>query len=451
MDHRNVVTIDGRRTIFGLSWRVIDQLGSRNDVIKQMKRDGARWQASYKTARYLENLGTMRSAPPKGRVLSAAGQAALHPNIRGTTALIVLEEEGSQVAQGLVGIIGLQSGNVTMDVLVSPADAPATIRAYTDRLAKTEESFRVHGTIQTPQIQQAVSRAEGQFPFTWHDLIPPQRGLRGFFGRSTPSVYLRPLKTDQALKYTAIASVSVAVIAAGLYANDVLQERDEAARAFAAKQKQDPRHLYQESIKQFLATPRILLRDAIPAVRTSIGPVNVQMAGWKLKTISCNSSSCSATWERDFGTFDEFISRAPEAWLPVVPDENLSRLTHTFPLEMPKRTLPDRKAWLTQTAFLQSEASRWQRLKELGLSITLQKPELRALPSVASASVQSQAIYAAVPEAIRGSTWNISKTDWLLSKAFENAPESMSLEQLTISFTGKGVQFDASGVSYVSK
>lgn len=445
-----VVTIEGRHQVaFGLSWRVIDQLVSRNGVIKELKRDGAKLQASFRTDRHLENIGALKASAQKGKTLSAAGQVATHPHIRGATALVVLEEEGTQIASGLVGIIGMQDGNVILDALVSTAEAPAVIVSYTDLLARNGRSFLLFGTIHTSNIAAAAARAEGAMrPFTWADLLPARRGKPW---QRSAAVYLAPLKTDRGLKLAAIGAVSVAALGAGLYVADWLEEKAEADRLFTERQKQDPKYLYQQSIKQFMATPRVLLADAMPAIREAVGPLDVQRKGWKLKTIVCGQAGCSATWTRAFGTFDDFMSDAPAEWLPVVPSEDLGTLTHQFPISLPKRVLPDRTRWPTQAAFLQTEASRWQRMKKLNLAISLGKPELRALPNGGGGSPATQAAYAAVPDAIRGANWTIAKANWLLSEAFELAPETMALESLTLTFTGKDVVFDANGVSYVTK
>lgn len=445
-----VVTIEGRHKVaFGLSWRVIDQLVSRNGVIKELKRDGAKLQASYRTERHLDNIGALKESGQKGKTLSAAGQVATHPHIRGTTALVVLEEEGTQVARGLVGIVGLQDGNVIADALVSIAEAPSVIRAYTDLLARNGRAFLLFGTIYNADIANAVGRAEGAMrPFTWADLVPARKSKP--WQRST-AIYLAPLRTDQGLKLAAAAAVSVAVLGAGLFVADWINEKAESDRLFAERQKQDPKYLYQQSIKQFMATPRVLLADAMAVIRKVVGPLDVQRKGWNLDKIVCSQAGCSATWKRTFGTFDDFMEDAPAEWLPIIPSEDLGTLTHPFPIDLPKRVLPDRASWPTQAAFLQTEASRWQRMKKLNLTVTLGKPELRALPSDGGGSPAAKAAYASVPNAIRGANWSIGKSKWLLSEAFEISPETMSLESLTLTFTGKDVVFDANGVSYVSK
>lgn len=451
------IQLDKRRALaFGLLWSTTDAL-SRGEQLRKAYRDGARFMASFPAVKDVEGVrlsddNVAYGKPkewrlPKGvKAYSAAGQLAIHPKWRGTTVLVQLRADSGPQGGGLLALVGLLRGNVILDAVASVAEAGRLIDAFRERCLQASQSYRAIGSVE-------IAHEPLTERFDWSDFFPAAPSQGGLQRRlawlhSPRAVKILPLKRGRSVGWLTAGGIALAAVSSLSYVAHMREAEEREMRERAAREQQDPAHLYRDSVQRLLTTPILRAGTTVATIRESIKRIPVLLAGWKLKEIACTQAGCNAVWTRNHGTYAEFDASAWPEWQPLVLSEDLQTITHRVPVELRAEMLPNRETWPTVQEFLKAEASRWQRLtaKEIGLQIALEKEQIRAIPPGAEPSQ-----FVAVPGLVYGANWAITSSPWWIAELFDQAPANMTLSNLKVEFNGKTMSFTSNGIVYVRK
>ncbi len=92
------------------------------------------------------------------------------------------------------------------------------------------------------------------------------------------------------------------------------QERKAAEEAARLAQENDPNRLYERSIEPMLRSAGQPGNAVLDRWRAMLNRVPLSREGWALQRFTCTQSSpdCEATWSRNFGNFNDFLTRPPQ-------------------------------------------------------------------------------------------------------------------------------------------
>jgi len=426
----------GRALGFGLTWSTTDAL-SRKDQLQRAYRNGSRVMATFAgakgekgSAKRDDNLGHAKelNAPKGVTALSAAGQLGVHPKWAGSTVLLILDTDKS----GAVAVVGLLKGNVIVDAVAQQGDANRLIDHYRQRCLQANAEYKQIG-----------SREGSVEAFGWHDFIP-ESGSRW---RKSPVVKIQPLKQESMLAWAGVGFLFLIAAIGAVYVLDMRSKEEARMRLARANAQEDPAALYEASSQALLLKPMLRANLAVREIREGINGINVMRSGWKLTKITCSAAGCAVTWARNQGTYAEFDESAPSEWRPLRLSDDLVTITHSLPFKLTTKPLPTRTSWSTSKDFLQTEASRWQRLinDTIGLKASLSSAEIQAIPPG-----KDPRQFERLPNAIFGQKWSFS-APWWTSEILDAAPDTMAIDALTVEFDGKALSYKANGIIYVQQ
>lgn len=430
----HVIQINDRHALaFGLSWQVLDPMESKAKQTRSIRAEGAKWQASFKSDGEV-NFGSAKELrlPAKLKTLSGAGQAAIHPEWKGKTVLILLEEPGHEGQPNEVAVIGLLKGNVLYDLLV-PVDEVRSIRQ-----SFFSDCERANTHPQT--IGKSITMYPVEMPFAWDDLLPRKKGKFG----STETVAVTPLRAD--LPNWVVPTVVMAIVAGGGYSY-YQQEAEKALKRKLSSQKVDPLVLYEQSVSQLLAQPVAPAAETLQVLREQLKDMPTQIAGWQLTSINCSATgSCLVEWDRKEGTYKEFLEYAPKDFGSVNLQPEGLKLVHSLQFTFPQKPLPARDKWPSEQDFILETVSKWQRYWDIDFKPAMRAPQLMGVPpSVTPAAVMGS------PNAVWASNWDVKGAKWWMAEGLDTLPENVALTNVVVSYAANEINFEAGGLAYVRK
>lgn len=430
----HVIQINDRHALaFGLNWQVLDPMESKAKQTRSFRADGAKWQASFKVDGEI-NFGSAKELrlPSKLKTLSGAGQAASHPEWKGKTVLILLEDQGHDGQPNEVAVIGLLKGNVLYDLLV-PVEEVRTIRQ-----SFFSDCERANTHPQT--IGKSLTMDPVEMPFGWDDLLPKKKGRLS----STEMVAVTPLRAD--MPGWVVPSLVVTILAGAGYSY-YQKEAEKAFRQRLASQKVDPMVLYEQSVNQLLAQPVAPAAETLQVLREKLKDIPTHVAGWQLASINCGSTgSCLVEWNRKDGTYKEFLEYAPKEFGGVNLMPEGVKLVHTMQFAFPQKPLPTRDQWPTEQNFILETVSQWQRYWDIDFKPTMKLPQLVGVPpSVPPAAVMGS------PNAVWASNWDVRGAKWWMAEGLDTLPGNVALTNVVVSYAANEINFEAGGLAYVRK
>lgn len=434
-----VIQIDDRHAFaFGMTWLAVDPMISRGSQLKEIRAGhSAKWIASSKVFGQ-ESIGYAKDLilPTGIETLSAAGQVALSAACKGKTVFVLMEEEGHDGAGNDVGIVAMIDGHIKHDAWVKVSGVEELRLAFQQQCARAGTVFETVGhTITLPVSQQ----------LHWDDLLPKPRatGLGKF--KSVEAVRVLPLTADIPT-WVLLTVVSVAAIGIGLWFwNSSVAEKNRIRKLSMRPSAPDPAQLYAVAATQYLAQPVLPAAQVIRELRTQLKEFPVQLAGWNLTRIDCTAAGCGALWTRKFGTYKEFVDRAPKAWGEVQLHSDGTKIAHAVPVKLATAALPAQTSWPAERAFILDVVSKWQKYSDVKFKADLQAPALMAVPP----AVQPQAA-AAFPNAIWAMKWGVKDSQWWMSEALFNLPDNVTVDSVSLVF-GPEINFNVEGKVYVHK
>lgn len=437
---------------FGFNWQALDQLESRSAKTRELVEQGYRWAASFKLGR-AEYLGVSKDdfAPIKGkRTLSGAGQIALHPELRGKTYLVAMEEPVDGTADSDVAVVGLLNGHVVFDDVIPAANFKEVWGAFVARCNKA--SVR-------PQLAGRLFRlGTVQLELEWVDFVPAagKRTLRLSKAKTVPVKALEPVLSRK-MKIGLATGISASLLAWGYVAVQERMKIEAAAEERARAQRDFPAR-YAASVNQLLREPVMLANSAFAELRRHLHSFPVALAGWRLRTISCEADGkCRAVWEnaRGLSTNREFVDAAPKEWKDIELTREGNTLSHALPFALSRKELAPRDQWPDQRTFLLTHFSQWQRYWVVGFHPVLEAPKLVGMPPGDALAAESY------PMATFASKWSIPKTTpWYLSDGFDktaekgdgNLGDNVTVQRIELHVDGpNAINFEAEGLVYARK
>lgn len=410
--------------VFGMDWGVLDTLESKSSKLAALKEQGANWIATFKQEGETK-IGTIDSIgefPSKVQVLSGAAQIALHENFASETVLALLKEAGEGGNDGLVVAVGLINGTIILDAVLDDSSVKSAIEEFEKRCSESSAVYRVENVV-------------------WEDFLPTKTSRF----KTTPAVVVTKLRSKLPANYVAGVIGITAVLAVGYFGYDYYEQQQKRAQELEAARQVDPEVLYAASTKAYLAKPVSLVKNALPAIRTSIGNIPTTFAGWNLKAIQCNDKYCSFRWERLFGTFEEFSDRAPKEWTNIVFSDDARTITTQMAISIPKTTLPPKTSWLTKADFKKDVVSKWQRYSEVGLNTRVAATKLEAVPPGVAPELLRRS-----PNAINVAQWEVvAGSNWFAADGLDESPDYMTFELFKAVVNATGITFEAKGYVHV--
>jgi hypothetical protein len=435
----SVIQIDERHAFaFGMNWQTLDPMMSRASQLKEFRSEyGAHWIASFKVHGQ-ENLGYAKALvlPANIETLSAAGQVAISDTCRGKTVLVLLEDEGHADDVSDVGVIALLNGNVVHDAWVKAGDVEEIRQKFQEQCARAGTEFVTMG--RTFTIAAVEQRLE------WSDLLPKARGTGMAKFKKVAAVPVVVLKADMP-GWVLILVLSLGVVGAGLWFWDSSVAEKNRLRQLSLQNKApDPAQLYAASAAQLLAQPVLPANQVLRELRSQLRTMPVQLAGWDLTRLECSIAGCNALWSRKFGTYQEFVDRAPKEWGQVQLHNDGTKIAHGLPVKLTTAVLPAMDKWPTEREFVLAVVSKWQKYSDVKFKAELQ-PIALAVPT----TVQPQAA-AALPNAVWAMKWSVKDSQWWMSEALFNLPSNVTVETVGLVF-GPEINFNVEGKVYVRK
>lgn len=432
---------------FGLTWKVLDPFTSRHSQIKEWREEGFMQHARYRVdgddvyGLATEGLTAQERAYVNGAtVVSGAACAAKLPQLKGKTALVVLELPAPEGETATVALIGLdERGIVVLDMLCDAGPQAAQARQSFAERVKVE--YEVHGT------GGAAGRAD--FPLQLEDLV----------AKKGSGPRLEPLRSGRGLIVLgAAAAVGLAVWGAVILYNS-LDAKDRQRAQLAMLERQKPDYLYRQSIERLLQTPVVPLGAAIQLMRDSLGSFPLVHRGWELDRISCPpSGECAVRFVRIVGSgasIEEFRRDAPANWQGIAP-VGQNGIGFTVRIQMPTEKLR-RDLWPTSTAFRDRNFAAWQFLAPGGWNAELSAMATQALPPGLQAG--DMVSLQALPEAVFAMPLAINAQPWWYANEDPDSPlrdellgpHTVMVGDIELVHADKSITFSAKGFAYVQR
>ncbi|ALV06810.1 type 4b pilus protein PilO2 [Roseateles depolymerans] len=149
------------------------------------------------------------------------------------------------------------------------------------------------------------------------DAIPNGEPLpvQAIFEMPEATSLVRPL-INRVLRRTLVGGVAVALLAGsglGYMLWNQYQARKAAEEAARLARENDPNRLYEQAIETLMAGAGQPGNTVLDHWRTLLSRVPLTREGWALQRFTCSQTSrdCQATWTRNFGNFQDFLTDAP--------------------------------------------------------------------------------------------------------------------------------------------
>lgn len=149
------------------------------------------------------------------------------------------------------------------------------------------------------------------------DAIPNAEPLpvQAIFEMPEATSLVRPL-INRVLRRALVGGVAVALLAGsglGYMLWNQYQARKAAEEAARLARENDPNRLYEQAIETLMAGAGQPGNTMLDHWRTLLSRVPLTREGWALQRFTCSQTSrdCQATWTRNFGNFQDFLTDAP--------------------------------------------------------------------------------------------------------------------------------------------
>jgi hypothetical protein len=208
--------------------------------------------------------------------------------------------------------------------------------------------------------------------------------------------------------------------------------------------------LYEKSANEYLSAATAGTLTAGP-MTDKINHLPMYHQGWALGMASCTPDTCTLSWTNsDGGTYQSFAA-SPLPGLPqyeTAYKEGMTGLETTFTVknDAPKgfhmADLPK------QDQFVLFFGSKAQEMKRAGLTITLDKGAVVAMPTAPSGT--PPITESVLKEKVVEGTWTMTG-DWTFYQALASLPGNMTVEKLDVGVTGESMAMTVTGKYYVKK
>jgi len=290
------------------------------------------------------------------------------------------------------------------------------------------------------------------------EVIPNSEPLQiqAIFEMPEAASVVRPL-VNRALRRTIIGGGTAIVLVAGALGSYLwaqYEQRKAAEEAARLAAENDPNRLYEVGIGPMLSKAGVPGNEALDRWRALLNRVPLTREGWALQRFECTQRSpeCTATWTRNFGNFQDFLTRPPtDAQDPQVHDVPGNEVlgaaitTHYRWDERDADTPPWQPLSRPQLPLIDDITQRWgSRLQDVALvagnatASSLKPARLFGPPKVTN--------QAAVRQPVVAMEWRIADGLWSLPSI--DLPASAVPETLTVQLTANQITYTLTGNVY---
>jgi hypothetical protein len=421
------------RLASGLNWSLLDPFVGKG---KQFKLWTAAGQGYGVVVKIDGELFYGRCAPEGNSMLSLGALAARHPELKGKTALVLIElPSGNPDFHNQVIVIGLKEGVPEIDEIVDDDRVPE----YRSNFISGKSSVFIAGD------GNGVGFVEKTL--TLDDLIK---------GGKPASAKIAVFRTGILIAVALASVVGIGLIAGGIHLYDQYQQEQQKRAEAALAASNTPQALYSQSIVQYLEQPKVSLNGAMNYVRDQLQNFPIIHQGWVLTRLRCEPKSCEFTWRRisaSAGVLDDFLETAPEEWKgirAISQDEVL----HTKDIELPtivlkRETFPKLDEWRNKNL------TQWQFLAPSGWKTAFSEPALRGLPIALAGGPEEQQLQFATDKLV-GSNFEMKDMPLWFADDDQNSPLKSELigdavldGDILIDIQPKNITFTTKGLIHV--
>jgi hypothetical protein len=252
--------------------------------------------------------------------------------------------------------------------------------------------------------------------------------LNEAFARPEGSAQLSKLPNYRLRKTIAmIVLPSVLALAAGAAWLEHMRQVEEQERI---AREQDPNYIYENAVGSAMQQTGLQAQITLDRWREVIFRIPTARAGWRLEKITCQPTSCSVSWARDFGSYQDFHAQpldGANSSSEVQNGDSPAKANITTVMSVP--TLPNESKGLVRNDLppsrdiLQQVASQLQDISLLPeANVKLKQPEL--YPNTGATVEQ-------IANPVVKGEWTITHELWSLGDLSFNLP-TLVLQSLTI-------------------
>lgn len=434
---------------FGLKWVLVDTFERLHKQIGRWKLEGVTEHASYRVEAdtvfglVRESMSPADQQQVRGlRLLAAGACAATLPQLKGKTALVLIELAAHAGEAGAVAVLGMDKGIVVVDMLCDTGSQVSEARqAFAQRV---KGDFEVHGS--------GAAAGQVHHALRLEDLV--QQG-----GRFSPLPKIEPLRSGRGYWLAAGVAASLLLSAGGLAAWDQHQAEIKRRTQIAALDANKPENLYKQSIFALMQRTFVPLPSAIQAMRIGLGDFPLVHAGWELQKVNCPASGeCAVRFKRIMGSgasIDEFRRTAPATWIGVAASGQ-DEVAFMYRLSFPTMKLR-REAWPKADDFRDRNYAAWQTLEPAGWKAEFSPLAIQALPG--NVQPKDVMLLHSHPEAVFAMPVAINQQPWWYAGSDPDSPARSDMlgdhtvldGEIELLHLNKAVVFSAKGLSYVQK
>lgn len=277
-------------------------------------------------------------------------------------------------------------------------------------------------------------RAAELFDSAWFAQLPK---------KAIVATRLRRAKSRVLLIAGVLAAACAAYGAMAMY-----EEHQQSSLKAAKPMLVDPQALYEKSAREYMAAATAGAMIAGP-MTDKINRLPMFHQGWKLEKASCTPGTCTLSWVNSGGGTYRTFASSP---LPGLQEyqtaykEGMAALetTFTFAIEAAKgftvKELPK------QDEFVLHFGSKAQEMKAAGVSVTLDKGAVVAMPPTPPG--MPQITESVLKEKVTEGSWTMTG-EWVFYQALASLPGNMTVETLEVGATGNSLTMIAKGKYYV--
>lgn len=433
---------------FGLKWVLVDTFETRHRQIGRWKLEGVSEHASYRIegdtvfGLVRESMSPADQQQVRGlRVLAAGACAASLPQLKGKTALVLIDL-ASHAGEAGIAVLGMDKGIVVVDMLCDTVSQVSEARQGFAQRVKGD--FEVHGS--------GAAAGQVHHALKLEDLVP-----KGGLFSSMPTI--EPLRSGRGYWLAGGVAAALLLFAGGLAAWDSHQAEIKRRTQLAALDANKPENLYKQSISALMQRTFVPLPTAIEVMRTSLGDFPLVHAGWELQKINCPvSGECAVRFKRIVGsgaTIDGFRQSAPATWIGVAASGQ-DEVAFMYRLSFPTMKLR-RETWPKADEFRDRNYAAWQTLEPAGWKAELSPLAIQALPG--NVQPKDVMLLHSHPEAVFAMPVMINQQAWWYANTDPDSPVRADMlgdntvldGEIELLHLNKAVVFSAKGLSYVQK
>ncbi len=424
------------RLVFGLDWRAYPAKQARGERRRYADDFSATHYAEYKAGR--ESIGGF-CAPVlidmKGaKLFSGAARVAMHERVKSKPAVLVLIQDDQRVYAVFV-----VRGAVRSDEVLTVA------QAFTRREEIEKECSRLNLKLATLGTGGALGDVDESFGAA---ALLDQRKI----GRIEKLPVSVPAVVPVIVFVGAVALGAMKIFG-------VFDSTDNTQRVPTAEER------YAQAVQQTFAGAMPRANELGPAILSTLGQEETVRKGWLFEEASCPArGTCSLTFRRYGGSFEDFARDAPESMRPLRFDADGRHAGGRGP-NVPKVdavTNRDSKGWPNEQTFIELVQTPPQKLSKKTFEIDSYGYQVRLDPSHPLVTIAPGTPGQKPAHMIRVGTWEIQGYRWQ-APLLARLPSNMGLESINVKLKLKdqakknnsdadvqaGIQFIAKGKYYV--